>query len=123
MIVRSLPSRERGLKFHAIGLAVDRHKSLPSRERGLKSNVVKAAIAEATSLPSRERGLKYDNNYAGSSGEESLPSRERGLKLRHNTLRRQLRIVAPLAGAWIEIPKSKPFCAACSSRSPRGSVD
>ena len=34
---------------------------------------------------------------------ESLPSRERGLKLTNTTTCPQVTIVAPLAGAWIEI--------------------
>ncbi len=60
--------------------------SLPSRERGLKSYVICVPPECHTSLPSRERGLKYFI-YA---------------RIGHNA------IVAPLAGAWIEIPVKTP---------------
>ena len=55
------------------------------------------------SLPLRERGLKYLNRWLYCGRSESLPLRERGLKLAYvvgDTLRK---LVAPLAGAWIEI--------------------
>ena len=55
------------------------------------------------SLPSRERGLKFFVPEDGFLNNKSLPSRERGLKslLEYNIIRNYL--VAPLAGAWIEI--------------------
>ena len=48
--------------------------------------------------------MKYAKCYAAETWDESLPSRERGLKsgCLQGTLERS--IVAPLAGAWIEIP-------------------
>ena len=55
------------------------------------------------SLPSRERGLKFENENISFDDLQSLPSRERGLKF---TVTHHLFIhflVAPLAGAWIEI--------------------
>ena len=58
IILLSLPSRERGLKysFHlSVTLLIT---SLPSRERGLKSMGDLTAVFKAMSLPSRERGLK-----------------------------------------------------------------
>ena len=62
---RSLPSRERGLKFGPLwGLQTDKW-SLPSRERGLKWNSVHLTPAYAASLPSRERGLKYQVGMLG----------------------------------------------------------
>ena len=33
---KSLPSRERGLKWHLLTMSSRKHRSLPSRERGLK---------------------------------------------------------------------------------------
>ena len=58
--------------------------SLPSRERGLKSCSPCCKKGLLTSLPSRERGLKsYEPDAFGKTG-----------------------LVAPLAGAWIEIGKS-----------------
>ena len=55
--------------------------SLPSRERGLKSTVSHLSTLKQTSLPSRERGLKYFMRGHGWVME----------------------VVAPFAGAWIEI--------------------
>ncbi len=55
------------------------------------------------SLPSRERGLKYDLDAVDKLCRESLPSRERGLKFRNDFLCFAPPIVAPLAGAWIEM--------------------
>ena len=74
------------------------------------------------SLPSRERGLKYtDNNYTDLD-KMSLPSRERGLKslisFHHLNI-----LVAPLAGAWIEIMANVKILTIMLCRSPRGSVD
>ena len=58
IILLSLPSRERGLKFAVtIGIKVFK-KSLPSRERGLKSYELVTMLTQNRSLPSRERGLK-----------------------------------------------------------------
>ena len=55
------------------------------------------------SLPSRERGLKCAIKTMAQAGIASLPSRERGLKYHRTSQIRQRCIVAPLAGAWIEI--------------------
>ena len=53
----------------------------------------------------------------------SLPSRERGLKFCRLLFVRLLALVAPLAGAWIEIVAENFVVAPISRRSPRGSVD
>ena len=55
-------------------------KSLPSRERGLKWYTNRDGHAEVKSLPSRERGLKLTSDDRQILDAESLPSRERGLK-------------------------------------------
>ena len=55
------------------------------------------------SLPSRERGLKYLHKYATASITVSLPSRERGLKFAISFSDIDAQLVAPFAGAWIEI--------------------
>ena len=55
------------------------------------------------SLPSRERGLKFWRIVQIDHLESSLPSRERGLKLSYFKKRGKLCMVAPFAGAWIEI--------------------
>ena len=62
----------------------------------------KNTIRELKSLPSRERGLKYVTPFVYVRYSKSLPSRERGLKYMQMVLI-MYRIVAPFAGAWIEI--------------------
>ena len=56
-----------------------------------------------TSLPSRERGLKCSRFKLTGELNESLPSRERGLKYLRGRTDQLQRVVAPFAGAWIEI--------------------
>ena len=121
----SLPSRERGLKsercqsmsvnvsvapFAGARIEIDRleqrtamQRSLPSRERGLKSVTHTAFNTSDTSLPSRERGLKYHHLANNCDTSQSLPSRECGLKLPTGFTCDKLCIVAPFAGARIEI--------------------
>ena len=55
------------------------------------------------SLPSRERGLKYNGKWYNAGEEVSLPSRERGLKSILLSFFIVCGVVAPFAGAWIEI--------------------
>ena len=55
------------------------------------------------SLPLRERGLKSIQKDSGLTTYESLPLRERGLKSKGRKVYQRISIVAPLAGAWIEI--------------------
>ena len=57
-----------------------------------------------TSLPSWERGLKLFYRKCLNVPLSSLPSWERGLKWFNNTTQMYLFAVAPLVGAWIEIP-------------------
>ncbi len=60
--------------------------SLPSRERGLKYLLSNFLYSIFKSLPSRERGLKYIYYITKMSPSQSLPSRERGLKLQQRKL-------------------------------------
>ena len=55
--------------------------------------------------------------------EQSLPLRERGLKYRFAAYQNIRSRVAPLAGAWIEIPQKKTKLIVGFCRSPCGSVD
>ena len=57
-LVKSLPSRERGLKLLNLKWLMKHGMSLPSRERGLKYYYILYIVFHTTSLPSRERGLK-----------------------------------------------------------------
>ena len=76
-----------------------------------------------SSLPSRERGLKFDFTIVKVENKLSLPSRERGLKSFYLNNLCRIRLVAPLAGAWIEICGCIITVAIHFGRSPRGSVD
>ena len=73
--------RERGLKYFRRFRELKSPGSLPMRERGLKLAIRSVTPNIVMSLPMRERGLKYDV-----SNETLLSS-----------------LVAPHAGAWIEI--------------------
>ena len=66
---------------------------------------VRLVVAVISSLPSRERGLKLPYMAQWLPIQMSLPSRERGLKsLQHNEGMPRT-VVAPFAGAWIEMTK------------------
>ena len=69
-----------------VKLLAETIRSLPSRERGLKSGLGAASKPPGWSLPSRERGLKFDHVESPGDHVLSLPSRERGLKLLFVTL-------------------------------------
>ena len=58
LIIKSLPSRGRGLKSYGFQLGVSQGLSLPSRGRGLKYVVGHTVKFKLVSLPSRGRGLK-----------------------------------------------------------------
>ena len=119
----SLPSRERGLKYRKLLSSFGGTRSLPSRERGLKCTRGTREPGSRSSLPSRERGLKSTGNIFGVFAYESLPSRERGLKFLAEIAHIQNAVVAPFAGAWIEIPQPPTLLELLNSRSLRGSVD
>ena len=99
-------------------------RSLPSWERGLKYNAEASECTKIRSLPSWERGLKW-KPLPGIRLEpgRSLPSWERGLKLSKITEAKQTVAVAPLVGAWIEMPVFCIWKSGQKRRSPRGSVD
>ena len=67
-------------------------------------------IRSGKSLPSRERGLKSVGQGDLLGSQLSLPSRERGLKFPEGAVPTVDQVVAPLAGAWIEIFSSPILC-------------
>ena len=69
----------------------------------MKFNIRMSGYGFALSLPSRERGLKFCSTVEYGIFNSSLPSRERGLKYPTTSHHPAQSIVAPLAGAWIEI--------------------
>ena len=60
-------------------------------------------MLSVVSLPSRERGLKFQPYGEPVTDCRSLPSRERGLKSESPEKAPTIWLVAPFAGAWIEI--------------------
>ena len=85
--------------------------------------IQRRASGYSLSLPSRERGLKYRAMEELNNLPLSLPSRERGLKFAFFHQFDCISMVAPLAGARIEIPALQPTINLHTSRSPRGSAD
>ena len=77
-------------------------RSLPTRERGLKRSYNWIQTVKILSLPTRERGLKQIFDQNKNLSEKSLPIRERGLKLDLKRLTQLINSVAPYTGAWIE---------------------
>ena len=67
--------------------------------------------------------MKLFNCRLNDRGKKSLPSRERGLKCRYNASGDDGLVVAPFAGAWIEIIGVNSKFYGNYSRSLRGSVD
>ena len=71
----------------------------------------------------RERGLKYRRRPGRLHARGSLPMRERGLKYEQDEPLLVPALVAPHAGAWIEILSYLPVALYVNGRSPCGSVD
>ena len=69
----------------------------------IEIEITKRLLSAIWSLPSRERGLKSYNHISKLDAYTSLPSRERGLKSYQLFLHNHTFLVAPFAGAWIEI--------------------
>ena len=78
-------------------------RSLPSRERGLKFNRCHYCGLDRRSLPSRERGLKYQLMACRAVGGHVAPFAGAWIEIAHPPEYRSRRYVAPFAGAWIEI--------------------
>ena len=77
-------------------------KSPPSRRRGLKKYFLDYQCGADLSPPSRRRGLKNSKRIRLTESLESPPSRRRGLKIIKLLQRDLLRKVASFAEAWIE---------------------
>ena len=119
----SLPSRERGLKFLAPAPLPRWLQSLPSRERGLKFCVWANLGSQQRSLPSRERGLKSIQMLPCWVNHLVAPLAGAWIEIWLEGEGLQAIAVAPLAGAWIEMIFILSRSASKVGRSPRGSVD
>ena len=75
------------------------------------------------SHPMRVRGLKYSQINRRPAAEMSHPMRVRGLKSVASGSEEQPRLVAPHAGAWIEMLTWLPLMFSILSRTPCGCVD
>ena len=81
VLFRSLPSRERGLKYEGDLLYLTVGESLPSRERGLKSCLEAVTGQMARVAPFAGAWIEImQNKKPDAIRSRSLPSRERGLK-------------------------------------------
>ena len=98
----SLPSRERGLKLRLLAPQPCRWVA-PFAGAWIEMPLSGLTIFLDKSLPSRERGLKFFASSPEPRQIRSLPSRERGLKSESYRMTALSWIVAPFAGAWIEI--------------------
>ena len=105
IILLSLPSRERGLKFCKYLLSCKDLMSLPSRERGLKSAYIEDEEIVEESLPSRERGLKFLGSAVDWLADIVAPFAGAWIEIFNIDNVLKWRDVAPFAGAWIEIKK------------------
>ena len=91
-------------------------RSPPSRRRGLKFCPHLLFCVLYTSPPSRRRGLKLLMTIGATIIETSPPSRRRGLKFLSLVGMHTLLIVASFAEAWIEIQRGA--CRVQSMTSP-----
>ena len=80
-------------------------RSLPSRERGLKSTVSVSVSRVRLSLPSRERGLKSFNSNDYVVTDLVAPFAGAWIEIDKRGCEKWNTKVAPFAGAWIEISK------------------
>ena len=82
-----------------------RFLSLPSRERGLKSLFFCLYKMLYLSLPSRERGLKFSEEETMSPDALVAPFAGAWIEIFALAIAFNAPSVAPFAGAWIEIRK------------------
>ena len=80
--------------------------SLPSRERGLKFSARKTKTNCCHVAPFAGAWIEISQADYPNIPNTSLPSRERGLKFYINFRQIRFNLVAPFAGAWIEIMKT-----------------
>ena len=101
-VVKSPPSRRRGLKKYFLDYQCGADLSPPSRRRGLKNSKRIRLTESLESPPSRRRGLKILFYPTFVSLLLSPPSRRRGLKTNISEETLVGTIVASFAEAWIE---------------------
>ena len=100
----SLPSWERGLKLHNLYQSLQSILVAPLVGAWIEIHTNPSPRKNTVSLPSWERGLKCKLKQKAYLANKSLPSWERGLKFVGRFQPVRCNSVAPLVGAWIEIP-------------------
>ena len=107
MVVRSLPTRKRGLKFCNLK-HINMHdcRSLPTRKRGLKSHILPIPFWGAGVASYAEAWIEIIIALRNFERCLSLPTRKRGLKWWLWHWRLYYLRVASYAEAWIEIAHS-----------------
>ena len=81
-------------------------RSLPVRERGLKFDVFASMYPPTVSLPVRERGLKFHANRTNVIVSHVAPRAGAWIEIFTHIHVTAYVDVAPRAGAWIEITES-----------------
>ena len=122
--MKSLPTRECGLKLSSDCSTPTRMKSLPTRECGLKFGFPVISKAKAAkSLPTRECGLKYPTLITVFLACDVTPHAGVWIEMPNFPVISVSISVTPHAGVWIEIDPASWNGIATKSHSPRGSVD
>ena len=99
----SRPTRARGLKSNQNAFAPSEDAVAPHTGAWIEMARIVACVCRKESRPTRARGLKLDLCKRAGVKYESRPTRARGLKFHLVALQTEEGIVAPHAGAWIEI--------------------
>ena len=114
----------RGLKYNDISNNYSLWTSHPSRVRGLKFTDLTNRDVRKRSHPSRVRGLKSDERYSYIPELIVAPLAGAWIEIFNSSVYNILNsLVAPLAGAWIEIAICKNNFSSNTCRTPRGCVD
>ena len=98
-------------------------KSLPSRERGLKFHTASASGNSAAVAPLAGAWIEISISSALLLSYTVAPLAGAWIEIEVIMKRSIYPAVAPLAGAWIEIDTKRKIIMSTYSRSPRGSVD
>ncbi len=106
LVAVSPPSRGRGLKHQRSGPRVCWHRVAPFTGARIETASPRAAAPAGQSPPSRGRGLKLGEGHVVHLLVESPPSRGRGLKPGNLVDLGDLAQVAPFTGARIETPRA-----------------
>ena len=123
VILKSHPTRVRGLKYDYSPSMISSGLSHPTRVRGLKLKEYFTPCLLILSHPTRVRGLKLTKALLSLLKLMSHPTRVRGLKCLRRCLSNDGSHVAPYTGAWIEISHFVFYACNKARRTLHGCVD